>query len=89
MFSIRWLVFSGIVLWKWEASSKNNALTYRVRRCSSSGKGIIFLFHDCGVCDCFYGWWEIKNDTLAGSFGFVGASILIVALTKAMQTLPI
>jgi hypothetical protein len=30
----------------------------------------------------------MKNDTLAGSFGFVCASILIVALTKAMQTLP-
>jgi hypothetical protein len=60
-----------------------------VRCGSSAGKGIIFLFLDCGVSSCFYGLWEMKNDTLAGSFGFVGASILIVALTKAMQTLPI
>jgi hypothetical protein len=30
----------------------------------------------------------MKNDTLAGFFGFAGASILIVALAKPMQTLP-
>lgn len=30
------------LFWKWEASSKNNALTYRVRRGSSASKGIIF-----------------------------------------------
>jgi hypothetical protein len=47
-------------------------------------------------------FWQIKNHTLAGIFGFVGAKnsifkscnyrkylLLFLALTKAMQTLPI
>ena len=48
-----------------------------------------------------FGWWQMKNDTLAGSFGFVGTengfnhrqinwtSKPFLVLTKAMQTLPI
>ena len=97
-----------MLYWKWKASSKNNALNYRVRWCSSASKGIIFLFAYWDVSDCFSGkadaidlkerkcfklikviistgmasalpleqwlgvFWQIKNDTLTGSFGFVG-----------------
>jgi len=31
-----------MLIWKWEASSKNNAKTYLVRWGSSAGKGIFF-----------------------------------------------
>jgi len=44
----------------------------------ANGKAILHLIY-----------WEIKNDTLAGFFDFVGASILIVALAKAIHKLPI
>ena len=42
-------------MWKWKASSKNNALYYRVRCGSSASKGIIFLFAYWDVSDCFSG----------------------------------
>jgi hypothetical protein len=43
------------LLWKWEASSKNNENFCRVRRCSSACKGVIFLFAYWDVTDCFCG----------------------------------
>lgn len=52
--------FTEVLYWKWEASSKNNALNYLVRRGSSAGKGIIFYFLTEGFLIALW-WLDAKN----------------------------
>ena len=55
------LQFTEVLNWKWEASSKNNANSYLVRRCSSASMGIIFYFLTADFLIAFVMAWCQKK----------------------------
>jgi hypothetical protein len=80
--------FSDCLLWWFDAKISVQFGVFSIQKRKMFCNGMASGQRESNYLHLIY--WEIKNDTLAGFFDFVGASILIVkALAKAIHKLPI